>query len=55
MLEGGGEVSYEEKGTLQSVHFSEAKASCVDSNNPIKWEGTLDNLPMGVSMAEDNR
>ncbi|KAL8792380.1 MAG: hypothetical protein Q9195_004993 [Heterodermia aff. obscurata] len=45
----GSEVSYQEKGELQTVQYTEAKASCVDANQPIKWEGTLQNPPKGVT------
>lgn len=45
----GSDVSYQEKGELQTVQYTEAKASCVDANQPIKWEGTLQNLPQGVT------
>ena len=45
----GNEVSYQEKGELKTVQYSKADASCVDVNQPIKWEGTLKNPPKGVT------
>ena len=51
-LEGGGEFSYSEKGTLKSVQYSDAKGSCVDANNPIDWDGTPDNPPVGIKLLE---
>ena len=48
-LADGNSVSYQEKGQLDTVQYSEADASCVDVNQPIKWEGTLKNPPKGVT------
>lgn len=55
MLEGGGWVSYEEKGALESVQFSKTMSSCVDADNPIQWNGDADNPPKGVSVVNDER
>ena len=48
-LADGSDVSYQETGELKTVQYSEVKASCVDVNQPIKWEGTLKNPPKGVT------
>ena len=45
----GNQISYRETGELQTVQYSEADASCVDVNQPIKWQGNLKNLPQGVT------
>ena len=45
----GSQISYQENGELKTVQYSEADASCVDANQPIKWEGTLKNPPQGVT------
>ena len=49
-LEGGREISFEEKGLLKSVQYSEATASCADANNSTQWSGTPANPPKGVTI-----
>ena len=49
-LEGGREVSFEEKGVLKSVQYSEATASCSNANNSTQWSGTPENPPKGVTI-----
>ncbi len=49
-LEGGGTVSYQEKGALDSVQYSQVFASCIDDNDPSHWSGTPANPPQGVTV-----
>ena len=49
-LEGGKELSFQEKGVLKSVQYSEATASCADANNSTQWSGTPANPPKGVTI-----
>lgn len=49
-LEGGKEISFQERGVLKSVQYSEATASCADANNSTQWSGTPANPPKGVTI-----
>ena len=49
-LEAWREISFEEKGILKSVQYSEATASCADANNSTQWNGTPANPPKGVKV-----
>ena len=49
-LHGGGTVSYQEKGALDSVQYSQVFASCIDDNDPSHWAGTPANPPPGVTV-----
>lgn len=47
-LDNGGSISYQEKGRLLSVQYSQVQTSCVDANNPKDWDSTTDHPPAGV-------
>jgi len=49
-LADGTTLSYQEPGKLVSVQYSQAYASCEDSNNPIDWTSTTNNPPSGVQI-----
>lgn len=49
-LDDGSTLNYQEPGKLVSVQYSQAYASCVDSNNPIDWTSTTNNPPSGVQI-----
>ena len=51
-LEGGGEAKYQEAGKLKTVQYVDAKGSCDDADQPIKWDATTDNPPKGVKVGK---
>ena len=51
---GGASFSYTEKGTLQSVQFSEVDASCVDEDDSSQWTSTTDDPPAGFKIVSKN-